>query len=75
MAERIIPVLEARYREEVVPTLMEEFNYTNVMQAPRVSKVVVNIGMGEANDESKKHGFCGRYPAYYYRATAHYYPR
>jgi len=57
MAERIIPVLEARYREEVVPTLIEEFNYDNMMQAPRVSKVVVNIGMGEANDNPKTMDF------------------
>jgi large subunit ribosomal protein L5 len=57
MAERIIPVLEARYREDVVPTLMEEFNYNNVMQVPRVSKVVVNIGMGEANENPKTMDF------------------
>ncbi len=57
MAERIIPVLEARYREEVVPTLIEEFNYSNVMQAPRIKKVVVNIGMGEANDNPKTMDF------------------
>ncbi|MGB7341986.1 MAG: 50S ribosomal protein L5 [Phototrophicaceae bacterium] len=57
MAERIIPVLEARYREEVVPTLMEDFNYDNVMQVPRISKVVINIGMGEANDNPKTMDF------------------
>ncbi|MFN3974993.1 MAG: 50S ribosomal protein L5 [Dehalococcoidia bacterium] len=37
-----------RYREEVVPTLMREFSYHNPLQAPRVSKVVLNIGLGEA---------------------------
>ncbi|MEM9951536.1 MAG: 50S ribosomal protein L5 [Chloroflexota bacterium] len=57
MAERIIPVLEARYRDEIVQTLMEEFNYSNVMEVPRVSKVVVNIGMGEANDNPKTMDF------------------
>jgi len=57
MAERIIPVLEARYREEVVSTMMEEFNYANVMEVPRIQKVVVNIGMGEANDDPKTMDF------------------
>jgi large subunit ribosomal protein L5 len=45
--------LQTRFREEVVPALMEEFNYQNVMQVPTVTKLVVNIGMGEANDEPK----------------------
>ncbi|MGJ3240606.1 MAG: 50S ribosomal protein L5 [Anaerolineae bacterium] len=57
MAERIIPVLETRYREEVIPALMEEFNYGNVMAVPRISKVVINIGMGEANDDPKTMDF------------------
>ena len=45
--------LQTRYREEIVPALMEEFRYDNVMQVPTVTKLVVNIGMGEANDEPK----------------------
>jgi large subunit ribosomal protein L5 len=57
MSERIIPVLEARFREEVVQTMMEEFSYANVMEVPRISKVVVNIGMGEANDNPKTMDF------------------
>jgi large subunit ribosomal protein L5 len=36
------------YRSEIVPRMMEEFGYANVMQVPRVEKVVVNIGVGEA---------------------------
>lgn len=52
-AERVMPVLEKRYREEVVPALMEEFKYGNIMRVPTINKVVVNIGMGEANDEPK----------------------
>lgn len=47
------PVLQTRYRDEVVPQLMEEFGYQNLMQAPRVTKVVVNIGVGEAIDNPK----------------------
>ncbi len=50
---KVVPVLLARYQEEIVPTLMNEFQYKNVMQVPRVEKVVVNIGMGEANDDPK----------------------
>lgn len=57
MAERIIPILEKRYRDEIVQTLMDEFNYSNVMQVPRIQKVVVNIGMGEANDNPKTMDF------------------
>lgn len=42
-----------RYRNEVVPALMEEFGYESVMQVPRVTKAVVNIGVGEALDNAK----------------------
>ncbi|GAB4575855.1 MAG: 50S ribosomal protein L5 [Anaerolineae bacterium] len=48
-----IPRLKQRYKDEVVPALMKEFNYDNVMQVPRVKKVVVNIGVGEALDNPK----------------------
>jgi large subunit ribosomal protein L5 len=51
--KKILPVLLARYREEVLSALMSEFNYTSVMQAPRVEKIVINIGMGEAIDSPK----------------------
>lgn len=42
-----------RYRNEVVPALMKEFNYENIMQVPRVEKVTLNIGMGEALTNAK----------------------
>jgi len=42
-----------KYRNEVVPALMEEFGYSSVMQVPRLKKVVVNIGVGEALDNAK----------------------
>ncbi len=51
--EKTLPIMQQRYREEVVPTLMEEFGYKNVRQVPSIMKIVVNIGMGEANDEPK----------------------
>ena len=50
MVAKELPVMQRRYREDVVPALMDEFKYSNVMEVPRVEKVVVNIGMGEAND-------------------------
>jgi large subunit ribosomal protein L5 len=48
-----MPRLKDMYKEEVVPTLRNEFSYTNVHEVPRVSKVVVNIGLGEALDNAK----------------------
>lgn len=48
-----MPNLKKQYREEVVPALMKEFGYSNLMQAPRVTKVVINIGVGEALDNAK----------------------
>ena len=45
---RPLPRLMARFREEIVPTLMREFGYASPMQVPRPSKVVLNIGLGEA---------------------------
>lgn len=45
--------LRAIYEQEVVPTLMREFGYRNRMQVPRLRKVVLNIGVGEALDNPK----------------------
>ena len=45
--------IQTRYREEVLPTLMEEFGYDNIMRVPGIQKVVVNIGVGEAVDNPK----------------------
>jgi large subunit ribosomal protein L5 len=47
------PRLKERYRKEILPTLMREFSYGNVMQAPKVQKIVVNIGVGEAIGNAK----------------------
>ncbi|TMG10214.1 MAG: 50S ribosomal protein L5 [Chloroflexi bacterium] len=41
------------YRETIVPQLTKEFDYGNVMQVPRLVKVVVNVGIGEAKDNDK----------------------
>src|SRR5437016_4523538 len=45
--------LKERYRAEVLPALMQEFQYKNVMQVPQLKKIVVNIGMGEALQNAK----------------------
>lgn len=42
------------YRDEIVPKLKEEFNYSNPMQVPKLDKVVLNMGVGEAVADSKK---------------------
>lgn len=42
------PRLKEKYRNEVVPALMKEFSYKNVMQVPRLEKIVLNVGLGEA---------------------------
>jgi large subunit ribosomal protein L5 len=47
------PRLKERYWQEIVPALMKEFSYANVMQVPRVAKISVNIGLGEALQNSK----------------------
>jgi large subunit ribosomal protein L5 len=46
-------LLQQRYRDEIVPALVQEFKYGNVMEVPRIEKVVVNIGLGEANENPK----------------------
>ncbi|MFE2753461.1 50S ribosomal protein L5 [Actinosynnema sp. NPDC059335] len=51
--EKTVPRLKARYREEIVPSLREQFEYANVMQIPGVVKVVVNMGVGDAARDGK----------------------
>jgi large subunit ribosomal protein L5 len=42
------PRLKEQYKKEIVPALMKEFSYNNVMQVPKIEKVVLNVGLGEA---------------------------
>ena len=53
MATATAPRLKARYKEQVSPKLKSEFGYSNVMQIPSVTKIVVNMGVGEAAKDSK----------------------
>ena len=47
------PRLQVEYETEVVPALMKRFSYKSVMQAPRITKIVVNMGVGEATQNAK----------------------
>jgi len=51
--ERVIPRLKTRYREEIAPALKTEFELPNVMLVPDLTKIVVNMGVGEAARDSK----------------------
>ncbi|HDL20443.1 MAG TPA: 50S ribosomal protein L5 [Nitrospirae bacterium] len=43
-----MPRLKDKYHKEIVPVLMKEFSYSNIMQVPRLDKIVLNVGLGEA---------------------------
>ena len=47
-AAAVKPRFKERYQKEIIPSLMKEFSYKNPMQVPRLSKIVLNVGMGEA---------------------------
>jgi large subunit ribosomal protein L5 len=49
-----VPRFKKRYNETIKPELMKKFGYTNAMQVPRLNKVVLNIGAGEAASDGKK---------------------
>jgi large subunit ribosomal protein L5 len=51
--EKVTPRLLEAYRREVVPALIKEFSYKNVMQVPRLRKIVLNMGLGEATQNVK----------------------
>jgi large subunit ribosomal protein L5 len=50
---KIASRLRDRYSKEVVPALKKEFGYTNIMAVPKITKVVINMGLGEATQNSK----------------------
>lgn len=53
-AKSYVPRVKSLYRDEAIPKLNEEFGYTNPMKVPRLDKVVLNMGIGEAVADSKK---------------------
>jgi large subunit ribosomal protein L5 len=48
-----MPRMKDKYQEEIVPAMLKDFSYDNVMQVPRLSKIVVNVGLGEALQNAK----------------------
>ncbi len=48
-----MPRMKARYREDIIPAMREQFGYANIMQVPGLTKIVVNMGVGEAARDSK----------------------
>ena len=48
-----MPRLQERYEKEVVQAMMEKFGYKNVMEVPKLEKIVINMGVGEAKDNAK----------------------
>lgn len=49
----MVPRLQEKYLNEVVPAMMEKFSYKNIMEVPRLEKIVINMGVGEAKDNAK----------------------
>ena len=48
-----VPALKKVYKEEIVPKLMKDFNYTTVMQCPKLVKITINEGVGDATGDKK----------------------
>ncbi|MGF1467413.1 MAG: 50S ribosomal protein L5 [Sandaracinaceae bacterium] len=53
MTEATTPRMLSRYRDQVAPALMKEFGFTNVMEVPRLQKITLNMGLGEASQNAK----------------------
>jgi large subunit ribosomal protein L5 len=51
--ERVTPRLAIQYKERVIPALMKRFNYSNLMQVPRLEKIAINVGVGQATQDAK----------------------
>lgn len=51
--EVVTPRLQEKYKNEVIPAMMKRFNYTNVNQVPSLTKITVNVGMGDAAGDAK----------------------
>jgi large subunit ribosomal protein L5 len=53
VSERYVPRLKVRYREELLPRLRQELGYANAMEVPRLQKVVINMGVGDALKDAR----------------------
>lgn len=54
MADQYIPRMQQHYKDVVLPAMQEKFAYKNVMMMPKLDKIVINMGVGEATQDSKK---------------------
>ena len=54
MADKYIPRSKAQYDESIVKAMTEKFGYKNVMEVPRIEKITINMGVGEATQDKKK---------------------
>ena len=54
MAEKYTPRAKQRYEDEIVKAMIEKFGYANVMEVPKLTKIVLNMGVGEATQDKKK---------------------
>jgi large subunit ribosomal protein L5 len=54
MADKYIPRMRSKYDSEIVKAMTEKFGYKNVMEVPRIEKIVLNMGVGEATQDKKK---------------------
>ncbi len=50
---KYVPRLKTKYQKEIVPALMQQFNYSSVMQVPRMEKICINQGIGDASGDKK----------------------
>lgn len=48
-----VPTLKSKYQQEIVPAMMKEFGYKSIMQAPKLTKIIINQGIGEATADKK----------------------
>ena len=48
-----VPTLKTQYKEQIMPALMKEFGYSSIMQCPKLTKIVINQGMGQAVADKK----------------------
>ncbi|HEY3234326.1 MAG TPA: 50S ribosomal protein L5 [Polyangiaceae bacterium] len=53
MGDKIVPRLSQRYSTQIMPQLMQRFGYKNPMQVPRLEKIIINMGLGEAVQNNK----------------------
>ncbi len=51
--EKYTPILKKKYQEEIIPALMKEFGYKSIMQAPKIEKIIINQGLGQAIADKK----------------------